>query len=163
MAIYHKNPHDQYNFYATLQENNLSLPPLAFETLWLNITTFCNQACDHCHMDASPSSLEFMDRATINKCLNLLEENPQCLTLDITGGEPELHPDFKYVVIRARQLEKKVTVRHNLTVTIDENPINGENMEYLPEFFAENRVTVLASLPHYMRETVNQIRGRIDA
>jgi radical SAM/Cys-rich protein len=100
-----------------------------------------------------------MDLATTNRCLRLLEENPQCRTLDITGGEPELHPDFKYIVIQAGKMGKKVTVRHNLTVTIDENPINGESMEYLPEFFAENRVTVLASLPHYQKEIAEQVRG----
>ena len=136
------------DFEVILKEHDLALPPVTFETLWVNITNLCNQACTHCHLDASPKRNEQMDRVTIDRCLQILADNDSCLKLDITGGEPELHPDFRYLVTEARKLNKNITVRHNLTVVVDGNPVTGESMEYLPEFFAENGAEVLASLPH---------------
>ncbi len=147
------------DFEEVLKEHELVLPPVAFETLWVNITNLCNQACTHCHLDASPKRNEQMDRVTIDRCLQILAESGSCLKLDITGGEPGLHPDFRYLVTEARKLNKNVTVRHNLTVIVDGNPVTGESMEYLPEFFAENSVEVLASLPHYEAEETDRVRG----
>jgi radical SAM/Cys-rich protein len=147
------------DFEETLKKHNLMLLPVAFETLWVNITNLCNQACTHCHLDASPKRNEQMDRITIDRCLKILKDSDSCRTLDITGGEPELHPDFTYFVTGAREHNKNVTVRHNLTVIIDGNPMTGESMEYLPEFFAENQVEILGSLPYFREEETDRVRG----
>jgi radical SAM/Cys-rich protein len=148
------------NFIDTLAKHNLEMAPIAIETLWVNVTRQCNQACRHCHVDASPRRAEQMDRIVMDKCLDTLEDNPQILNLDITGGAPELNPNYDYFVIEARKLNKHVVSRHNLTVIFDGNPQNGEQKRYLPEFFAANQVEVLASLPHYEMEYTDGVRGR---
>jgi radical SAM/Cys-rich protein len=101
-----------------------------------------------------------MSKATMDHCLKILADNESCNNLDITGGAPELNPDFHYLVNRARMLNKKVIVRHNLTVTLDGNPQTGEDKTYLPEYFADNRIEVLASLPYFNQEETDQVRGK---
>jgi radical SAM/Cys-rich protein len=80
--------------------------------------------------------------------------------MDITGGAPELSDSFEYLVSEARRLDKHVVVRSNITVFFDGNPQTGEKKTYLPEFFAQNQVEILASLPHYTQEVTNSIRGQ---
>jgi len=150
---------ESYDFKAMLDKHNLALYPVSIDTLWANITHFCNQACSHCHVNASPDRTEYMNRDVIDRCLAILADHDCCKTLDITGGAPELHPDFDYLVVQARKLKKHVIVRHNLTVTVDGNPRTGEGKAYLPEFFAQNGVEVLASLPHYDEEITDRVRG----
>jgi radical SAM/Cys-rich protein len=147
------------SFLAVLEANETPLPPLSVQTLWLNITSLCNQSCAHCHVDASRNGTENMSAATMDVCLELLAENKSIENLDITGGAPELHPHFRYLVDHARRLGKSVTVRHNLTVTLDGNPQTGEDKAYLPRFFADNRVAVLASLPWFEEEATDRVRG----
>jgi radical SAM/Cys-rich protein len=147
-------------FLATLEKCNLSLSPLSVETLWVNITSLCNQSCTHCHINASPKRTEQMSKATMDLCLKIMADNESCKNLDITGGAPELNPDFHYLVDRARKLNKNVIVRHNLTVTLDGNPQTGEDKRYLPEYFADNRVEVLASLPYFTQEETDRVRGQ---
>lgn len=149
----------RFDFTTTLDENNLELRPISVETLWVNITRRCNQTCTHCHVGASPDRREHMNRSVIDRCLEVLANNESIENLDITGGAPELHPDFEYLVSEARKLGKHVIVRHNLTVTFDGDPKTGANKEYLPDFFADSRVEVLASLPHYIPNHTDRIRG----
>ena len=87
------------------------------------------------------------------------ERHPQIAKLDITGGAPELHPGFDAFVERAVALGKHVMVRHNLTVQLDGNPQTGESKEYLPQFFARNRVEVISSLPYYQEYFTDAQRG----
>jgi radical SAM/Cys-rich protein len=150
---------ERYDFQAALQKFQLDLTPLAIETLQVNITRLCNQACRHCHVDASPHRTEQMNLHTINRCLEILATTP-IPNLDITGGAPELNPHFDYFVIEARKLEKHVMVRHNLTVTLDGNPQTGESKSYLPRFFAEQQVEVISSLPFYESYFTDKQRGR---
>ena len=147
-------------FLAMLEKHGLSLPPLSFDTLWVNVTSLCNQSCTHCHINASPERTERMNRATMDLCLEILTNNASCRNLDITGGAPELNPDFHYLVERARELDKSVIVRHNLTVTLDGNPQTGEDKTYLPQYFADNGVEVLASLPYFEEEATDRVRGQ---
>lgn len=148
-----------YDFNKVLEKCNLNLTPFSLETLWVNVTRQCNQACRHCHVDASPARTEQMSRDVVDSCLALLEKYDQIENLDITGGAPELNPNYNYLVGRARKLGKHVVSRHNLTVIFDGNPNNGEKMMYLPEFFATNQVEVLASLPHYESSYTDSVRG----
>ena len=149
----------QGNFRAVLKRHGLSLTPISIDTLQVNVTTLCNQACRHCRVDASPQRKEQMDRGTVHRCLEVLAEHDTISTLDITGGAPELNPHFRFFVAEARKLNKKVIVRHNLTVTFDGDPQTGEGKSYLPGFFAEQHVEVIASLPHYEQGILEEQRG----
>lgn len=155
IAIEEKN----YDFLSVLAQNNLELTPLSIETLWVNVTRLCNQACRHCHVDASPKRTEQMQLPIVDRCLQILKQHEQVRNLDITGGAPELNPNYDYFVREARKLNKHVVSRHNLTVIFDGNPENGQTKEYLPEFFAQNQVELLASLPHYESNYTDNIRG----
>lgn len=148
-----------YNFRSKLQEHGLSLTPVCIETLQVNVTRLCNQECSHCRLDASPKRTEQMERPTVDRCLEMLAQNDSIRTVDITGGAPELNHNFDYLVAEARKMNRRVIVRHNLTVTFDGNPQTGEKKTYLPEFFAVHRVEIIASLPHYEEPCVNHQRG----
>jgi radical SAM/Cys-rich protein len=150
----------KYNFGAELRRRGIELPPLAIDTLQVNISKICNQVCRHCHVDASPARTEKMSPEGIAKCLEILEKNPGITKLDITGGAPELHPDFKRFVEKAVALGKHVMVRHNLTVQLDPHPKTGESMEYLPKFFAKHRLEVISSLPYYQPFFTDSQRGQ---
>jgi len=147
------------SFKETLTRRNLDLAPVSVETLQVNVTRLCNQACHHCHVDASPKRTEQMNRATVDRCLEILAKHPSITKLDLTGGAPELNPHFDYFVMSARALGKHVMVRHNLTVTIDGNPQTGESKRYLPEFFAQHQVEVISSLPYYQEFFTDKQRG----
>jgi radical SAM/Cys-rich protein len=148
-----------YNFHSKLQEHGLLLTPISIETLQVNVTRLCNQECTHCRLDASPKRTEQMERGTVDRCLEILAQIDSIGTVDITGGAPELNRHFEYLVAEARKMDRKVIVRHNLTVTFDGNPQTGEGKAYLPGFFAAQRVEVIASLPHYEEPCVNDQRG----
>jgi len=156
----HSSDEAKYSFYRTLSDKQIDLPPTSIETLQINITKLCNQTCVHCHVDASPKRKEQMDLESVNACLDILASNESIKNLDLTGGAPELNPHFDYFVTEARKLNKHVMVRHNLTVTIDGNPVTGESKEYLPEFYAENRVEVISSLPYYQEYFTDKQRGK---
>jgi radical SAM/Cys-rich protein len=149
----------KYHFEDLLRARGLALPPVSIDTLQVNITKLCNQVCRHCHVDASPSRKEMLSAEGVSKCLQILERHPQITTLDITGGAPELHPGFDAFVERAVALGKHVMVRHNLTVQLDGNPQTGESKEYLPQFFARNRVEVISSLPYHQEYFTDTQRG----
>jgi radical SAM/Cys-rich protein len=151
---------NSHSFGQVLETNGLALTRLATETLQLNITKLCNQACTHCHVDSSPRRKEMMSDAVMSRCLEIMECNPSIKNLDITGGAPELHPNFKSLVINARKINKHVMVRHNLTVTLDPHPVTKESMRYLPDFFAEQGVEVISSLPYYQEYFTDRQRGQ---
>lgn len=128
------------------------LRAFAIDTLQVNVGKLCNQACKHCHVDASPKRTEIMRRETIDECLRVAREF-QIPTLDITGGAPEMIPDFRYFVTEAKKANTKIIVRHNLTVMFE----NGH--EDLPQFFAENEVEVVSSLPYFLPAQTDAQRG----
>jgi len=149
----------KFDFKALLRARGLELPPLSVDALQVNLTKMCNQVCRHCHVDASPQRKEMLSAEGIAKCLEILERHPQIGKLDITGGAPELHPGFDAFVERAAALGKQVMVRHNLTVQLDGHPQTGASKEYLPRFFAKNRVEVICSLPYYQEYFTDAQRG----
>lgn len=140
------------SFEEILTQNDLSLRTTNVEILQVNVGKLCNQACKHCHVDASPTRSEIMQRETIDACLEVLREN-KIPTLDITGGAPEMIPDFRYFVTEARKTGAKIMVRHNLTVMFE------DGFDDLPEFFAENEVEVVCSLPYFMQQQTDAQRG----
>ncbi len=142
-----------------MRRDGVRLPPLSIDTLQVNLTKLCNQVCRHCHVDAGPHRKEMLSPEGITKCREILERHPQITRLDLTGGAPELHPGFDAFVEAAVALGKHVMVRHNLTVQLDGNPQTKESKEYLPAFFARNRIEVISSLPYYQEYFTDAQRG----
>ena len=153
--------------YATTQRVTLAALPLArtFEdslgaalhadgisVLQINVGKRCNQACRHCHVDAGPDRTEVMPPDVVDACLRFLDST-DIPTLDITGGAPELHPQFREIVRRARAAGRHVIDRCNLTITRLPNYAN------LPEFLAEHEVEVIASLPSFASRQTDAQRG----
>ena len=146
-------------FMSALDRSDLDLAPLSVDVLQLNITRTCNQACAHCHVEASPARTEMMSAAVIDQCLEIVASHSDIKTVDVTGGAPELHPGFERLIGDLRALGRHVIVRHNLTVTLDRHPHTGASMRHLPESFARHRVELACSLPCYIPENTNAQRG----
>jgi radical SAM/Cys-rich protein len=122
------------------------------ETLQINMGYRCNQACLHCHVNASPKRKETMDPDTVAHVLAFLERSP-VVTLDITGGAPELNPCFRELVSRARAMGKHVIDRCNLTI------LEEAGQARLARFLAKHQVEIIASLPCYVEQNVDRQRG----
>ncbi len=123
-------------------------------TIQVNIGLRCNLACHHCHVESGPKRTEALDRRGCNRILELLERNPQVDTLDITGGAPEMHPDFRHLVQGARALGRRVIDRCNLTILFE------KGQETTAAFLADEGAEIVASLPCYSLEKVEAQRGR---
>jgi radical SAM/Cys-rich protein len=121
--------------------------------LQVNVGKLCNQACHHCHVDAGPKRTEIMTRATAERVIALLADSPPIETVDLTGGAPELNPNFTFLVERSRALGRRVIVRCNLTV------IFSAGLAGLPHFYCDNEIELVCSLPCYTAENVDQQRG----
>jgi radical SAM/Cys-rich protein len=122
------------------------------ELLQVNLGNICNQFCQHCHMEASPLGTSVMTKNVMDGIINFLYSQ-KGITLDITGGCPELHPDFKYFVEKARGLVPRLMVRTNLTVLLEK----GKN--WIPQWYKDNQVVIIASMPCYTKENVDKQRG----
>src|SRR5687768_10993299 len=140
-------------FVEKLRLNGAGLRRRAVDVLQVNLGRYCNLACIHCHVEAGPTRTEMMSRENVDAVLRLLA-NASIPTLDITGGAPELHDDFDYLVESARQLGRHVMDRCNLTVIFE------PGKDYLPEFFKEHKVELVCSLPCYSQENVDKQRGK---
>lgn len=123
------------------------------EILQVNLGYKCNMTCKHCHIEGGPSKNQEMDRETVDTILRVLREN-DISTIDITGGAPELNPHFRYFVVEARNRGCHVIARTNLTIFYE------REMENLPEFCFENSVELVASLPYYIENDVDRVRGK---
>jgi MoaA/NifB/PqqE/SkfB family radical SAM enzyme len=87
-------------------------------TLQVNVGRLCNQSCRHCHVDAGPERVEIMKRDTMESCLNAVKEG-SFITVDITGGAPEMNPDYRWFVGRLTNLGCHVKTRTNLTILLE--------------------------------------------
>jgi radical SAM/Cys-rich protein len=150
---------DSTRFLGALAAHGLDLFPVSVDTLQLNVTRLCNQACAHCHVEASPARGEMMSDTVLDRCVEIVAKHPGIRTVDITGGAPELHPGFERLLGMLEGLGRRVIIRHNLTVTIDPHPLTGASMRHLPELFARHGVEVAASLPCYTASNVDRQRG----
>ncbi|HEX7560279.1 MAG TPA: arsenosugar biosynthesis radical SAM (seleno)protein ArsS [Usitatibacter sp.] len=122
------------------------------DTLQVNVGYVCNQTCLHCHVNAGPTRTESMTRETADQVLEYLAASG-ATTLDLTGGAPELNPQFRHLVTGARALGARVIDRCNLTILFE------PGHEDLARFLAANRVEIVASLPCYTAELVDRQRG----
>ncbi len=120
--------------------------------LQVNVGKVCNQTCTHCHVDAGPDRRENMSVEVVDACLRLLQ-SANIATLDITGGAPEMNPQFRRLAASARALGCRVIDRCNLTILV------APGFTDLPEFLAEHQVEIVASLPCYLEANVDKQRG----
>ena len=139
-------------FDEALERAGLELRAGDVEILQVNVGKLCNQTCRHCHVDAGPDRRERMSRETFEDVLRVLAST-QIPVVDITGGAPELNPEFRWFVERVRALGRHVMDRCNLTI-LDTGP--GRD---LPEFFAEHEVELVCSLPHFRALHTDRQRG----
>ncbi len=120
--------------------------------LQVNVGKLCNQTCHHCHVDAGPDRIESMSRETAEQCIAALAAT-DIPTVDLTGGAPELNPNFRWLVEQARQLNRQVLDRCNLTVLL------LPSQQDLAGFLADHQVEIVASLPYYRASQTDAQRG----
>lgn len=151
-----EDPGSALPFFAKkLAESGLpELRATELEVLQLNLGRMCNQTCVHCHVDAGPDRKERMSREVMEDCLRSLGAHP-VRTVDLTGGAPEMHPDFRWFVERLSETGCHIIVRCNLTIIL-------ANKKYhdLAEFYRKHRVEVVSSLPFYTADHTDRQRGK---
>src|SRR5438132_6474215 len=130
--------------------HSLFLRHVKTEVLQVNVGKLCNLTCVHCHVNAGPKRKEVMTRDTVDRIIDWLAKT-EILTVDLTGGAPEVIPDFRYFIERVCALEsnRHVIDRCNLTILLE------PGYEDLSEFLAARKVEIIASMPCYSAENVN--------
>jgi radical SAM/Cys-rich protein len=137
----------------------LGLYPLkatGVEVFQVNVGKMCNQVCKHCHVDAGPDRKEIMTRETMQQCIEVIRNNPALKTVDLTGGAPEMNPDFRWFVEEIKKANSSIhiIVRCNLTI------IRANKKYYdLPHFFKLHQIEVVSSLPFYTKDRTDRQRG----
>lgn len=142
------------SFAQKLNEIGLApLKPTGIDIFQINVGKMCNQVCKHCHVDAGPDRKEIMTRETMQQCLDALKDT-DIGTVDLTGGAPEMNPDFRWFVEELSKLEKQIIVRCNLTIILA-NPKYHD----LPQFFKKHKINVVSSLPSFTARRTDAQRG----
>ncbi|MCA1659458.1 MAG: arsenosugar biosynthesis radical SAM protein ArsS [Verrucomicrobiaceae bacterium] len=141
-------------FSARLAEHSLPLRHKRTEVLQVNVGKLCNLTCVHCHVNAGPKRKEIMTRETVDRVIDWLGKT-DIPTVDLTGGAPEMMPDFRYFVERVKglTLARHVIDRCNLTILLE------PGYEEFARFLANHEVEIVASMPCYSPENVNAQRG----
>ena len=142
-------------FQQKLETTNLfPLNATGITVFQVNLGKMCNQVCKHCHVDAGPDRKEILSGETMQQCLVALKNNPQLTTVDLTGGAPEMNPDFRWFVEEIKKLDRHIIVRCNLTIIL-------ANKKYhdLPQFYKNNFIEVVSSLPFYSQDRTDRQRG----
>jgi radical SAM/Cys-rich protein len=125
----------------------------AIEVLQINLGRRCNLACNHCHVEASPKRTEELSPEICCQLIEIIEQFDGIKTVDLTGGAPEMNYGFRPLVAAAKKKNKEVIVRSNLTIYF----VDGYTD--LPEYCARHRVRIVASLPCYLEDNVDRMRG----
>lgn len=134
--------------------NQFPLSPTELEIFQINVGYMCNQTCSHCHVDAGPDRKEIMSKENLQLCLDIIKKH-NLKTVDLTGGAPEMNPHFFWFVEELGKLNIEIIVRSNLTI-IEAN----KKYHILPEFFKQNKVRVISSLPFYTSSRTDKQRGK---
>ncbi|MBW4674512.1 MAG: arsenosugar biosynthesis radical SAM protein ArsS [Desmonostoc geniculatum HA4340-LM1] len=132
---------------------NSPLTKKGITVLQINLGKRCNLACTHCHVEASPKRREELSPEICQQLISLIHTFPEIKIVDFTGGAPEMNYGFKPLVEAAKLTDKQVIVRSNLTIYFE----NG--FGDLPEYFAKHQVRIVASLPCYLADNVDKMRG----
>lgn len=122
------------------------------QILQMNVGRRCNLTCKHCHVSAGPDRQEMMDRAVFEKCLQILSDYP-IDTIDITGGAPEMNPHLPWFISEAGKLGRQMLVRSNLLI------LREPRYRHYVDLYADNKVEVVTSLPHYHAQQADRQRG----
>ncbi len=142
-------------FQEKLGESNLNpLRPATIEIFQVNIGKMCNQTCRHCHVDAGPDRKEIMTVETMVQCLEVLRNNTQLTTVDITGGAPEMNTNFRWFVEEVSKLQRHIIVRCNLTIILA-----NKKFKDLPQFYKQHGIEIVSSLPFYTQDRTDRQRG----
>ncbi|RKQ49772.1 radical SAM/Cys-rich protein [Roseivirga pacifica] len=141
------------SFAQQLDKSGVELTPTGIDTFQVNVGKMCNQVCKHCHVDAGPDRKEIMTRETMQQILYALE-GTDVKTVDLTGGAPEMNPDFRWFVEALSEQGRQIIVRCNLTIILA-NPKYHD----LPDFFRKHGVNVVSSLPSFTARRTNAQRG----
>lgn len=146
---------DEITFKDKLETIGLfPLKPTEMQIMQVNVGKMCNQVCKHCHVDAGPDRKEIMTRETMQLCLDALKNAPSITTVDLTGGAPEMNPDFRWFVEEISKLGKQIIVRCNLTIILANKKYND-----LPEFYKKHKINVVSSLPYFSAKRTDSQRG----
>lgn len=129
------------------------LKPSKIDIFQVNVGKMCNQTCRHCHVDAGPDRKEIMTKETMQMCVDLVREH-KFSVVDLTGGAPEMNPNFRWFVEELRKAGAKILDRCNLTIILA-----NEKYKDLPHFFKDNKVEVISSMPHYSKNMTDRQRG----
>ena len=132
---------------------NSPLTKSKIKVLQINLGKRCNLACSHCHVEAGPKRTEELSPEICQQLIDLIYRYPEIKIVDLTGGAPEMNYGFKQIVEAARSTGKQVIVRSNLTIYF----VPG--FEDIPEYCAQNKLTIVASLPCYLADNVDKLRG----
>ncbi|PTY02071.1 hypothetical protein DB346_10125 [Verrucomicrobia bacterium LW23] len=145
---------DSQGFAHVLSQRGLTLRRGGTEILQINTGKLCNLTCVHCHVNAGPKRKEIITRETIDRIVAWLETT-DIHTVDLTGGAPEMIPDFRYFIQRLRALPQVETIidRCNLTILLE------PGYEWAAQFIAQHRLKIVASMPCYEPANVNAQRG----
>ncbi len=148
-----RQPHIEPFENKIAQFGHASLKPTGVDILQINIGKMCNQICNHCHVDAGPDRREIMLRKTMQLCLEAID-SAGIKVVDLTGGAPEMNPNFRWFVEELSKRKLNIIVRSNLTIIL-------ANKKYhdLPEFFKNHKVEIVSSLPHFSKIRTDAQRG----
>jgi radical SAM/Cys-rich protein len=136
------------------QKLNSPLTKQSITVLQINLGKRCNLACNHCHVESGPKRIEEISPEVCEQLIELIQRFPQIQTVDLTGGAPEMNYGFRAIASAARALDKEVIVRSNLTIYFE------KGYEDLPEYCAHNQLRIVASLPCYLEDNVDKMRGK---
>lgn len=153
------NRNHQQNQLPTFGEklNDIGLSPFrptGIEILQMNVGYMCDLSCSHCHVDAGPDRKEIMTEETMQYCLDALDNAPDIRSVDLTGGAPEMNPNFRWFVSEVSKRGRQTIVRSNLTILV-----SNHKYRELPQFFKDHGVKVVASLPCYTPDNTDKQRG----
>ena len=155
LGILESDPQNRYPRFkdkvATL--GMFPLKPADIEIFQINVGKMCNQVCKHCHVDAGPDRKEIMTRETMELCLEILKTSA-FKTVDLTGGAPEMNPDFRWFVEEIKALGKHIIVRCNLTIILA-----NKRFHDLPDFFKKHQIEIFSSLPSFTQDRTDRQRG----
>jgi radical SAM/Cys-rich protein len=138
---------------AILRHGGQLLKRAPLSELQINLGKLCNQACEHCHVDAGPKRTEVMSLDTTDRIIQWCDEN-SIQSVDITGGAPEMNPHFRYLVDQLLLLGAEIKVRCNLTVVFE------PGMDDLPQWYADRGISLICSMPCYSKSNVDSQRGK---
>ena len=135
------------------QKLSYPLSKAGISVLQINLGKRCNLACTHCHVEAGPKRIEELSREICEQLIELIHKFPEIKIVDLTGGAPEMNYGFKPLVEAANSTGKQVIVRSNLTIYF------ADGFSDLPEYFAKHQLRIVASLPCYLADNVDKMRG----